>query len=68
MNIILNGNNQDINEGANLLSLLKQFKVNDDKPGVAVALNNEVISKPEWDHIKLNENDRIEIIQAVQGG
>lgn len=68
MKIILNGNKQDMFDGANLLNLLNQYKINNDKPGVAVAVNNDVILKSDWEHIKLKENDRIEIIKAVQGG
>lgn len=68
MKIILNGNEKDMSNGTNLLNLLKQYKINNDNPGVAVAVNNDVILKSNWEHIKLKENDRIEIIKAVQGG
>jgi sulfur carrier protein len=66
--IILNGNEKDVNDGANLLDLLLQSKISNDKQGVAVAINEDVISRKEWKQIKLKQNDRIEIIQAVQGG
>ena len=68
MKIILNGNEKDVNNGANLLDLLSQSKISNDKQGVAVAINEDVISREEWKQIKLKQNDRIEIIQAVQGG
>lgn len=68
MKIILNGNEKDVNDGVNLLNLLNQYKINSDKPGAAIAINNDVILKSDWEHIKLKENDRIEIIKAVQGG
>ena len=68
MKIILNGNEKDVNDGANLLDLLLQSKISNDKQGVAVAINEDVISRKEWKQIKLKQNDRIEIIQAVQGG
>ncbi|MDP6625617.1 MAG: sulfur carrier protein ThiS [Nitrospinota bacterium] len=68
MKIILNGNEKDVNDGANLLDLLLQSKISNDKQGVAVAINEDVISREEWKQIKLKQNDRIEIIQAVQGG
>tara|TARA_Y100000031_G_C8064355_1_gene312125 strand:+ start:274 stop:480 length:207 start_codon:yes stop_codon:yes gene_type:complete len=66
--IILNGNEKDVNNGTNLLDLLSQSKISNDKQGVAVAINEDVISREEWKQIKLKQNDRIEIIQAVQGG
>lgn len=68
MKIILNGNEKDVNNGTNLLDLLSQSKISNDKQGVAVAINEDVISREEWKQIKLKQNDRIEIIQAVQGG
>ena len=68
MKIIVNGNERDMNEGANLIDLLTQSKLDNDKPGVAVAINDDVILTSEWKDIKLKQNDRIEIIRAVQGG
>lgn len=68
MKIIVNGNEKNMDEGADLIDLLTQSKLNNDKPGVAVAINDDVISTSEWENIKLKQNDRIEIIRAVQGG
>jgi len=36
--------------------------------GIAVAVNNKVISKLRWDAFQLTENDTITIIRATQGG
>lgn len=36
--------------------------------GIAVAVNNSVIPKAEWQNKTLNENDKITIIKATQGG
>jgi sulfur carrier protein len=66
--IIVNGNEKNMDEGADLIDLLTQSKLNNDKPGVAVAINDDVISTSKWKNIKLKQNDRIEIIRAVQGG
>ncbi|HJM95719.1 MAG TPA: sulfur carrier protein ThiS [Candidatus Marinimicrobia bacterium] len=68
MKIIVNGSERDMDEGANLIDLLTQSKLDNDKPGVAVAINDDVILTSEWKDIKLKQNDRIEIIRAVQGG
>lgn len=68
MKIVLNGNEKDVNDGTSLFDLLKQSKIKNGKPGVAVAINNDVISHSEWENIKLKQNDRIEVIRAVQGG
>ncbi len=68
MKIIFNGNERVLSDKAYLYDLLLQLKVKEDKPGVAVAINNDIIVKSEWQYTKLQENDRVEIIQAVQGG
>jgi len=36
--------------------------------GIAVAINNQIITKAAWSNTLLNENDNITIIQATQGG
>ncbi len=68
MKIVLNGTEKDLDDNIYIIDLIKKFKISNDKSGVAVALNNDVISKSEWKRVKVKENDRIEIIQAVQGG
>lgn len=39
-----------------------------EKTGIAVALNNEVISKEKWEVTELKPNDNITVIRATQGG
>ena len=68
MKIIFNGNERVLSDKAYLYDLLLQLEVKEDKPGVAVAINDDIIVKSEWQYTKLKENDRVEIIQAVQGG
>ncbi|HEX8835112.1 MAG TPA: sulfur carrier protein ThiS [Abditibacteriaceae bacterium] len=36
--------------------------------GIAVAINDSVVRRAELDATALNENDRVEVIRAVQGG
>lgn len=36
--------------------------------GIAVAVNNKVVPKANWNTFQLNENDTITIIRATQGG
>ncbi|MHB1687615.1 MAG: sulfur carrier protein ThiS [Ignavibacteriaceae bacterium] len=36
--------------------------------GIAVAINNVVIPKIEWNNYLINDNDEIIIIKATQGG
>lgn len=39
-----------------------------DKKGIAVALNQSVIPKSEWEQTPIKENDNILVITATQGG
>ena len=52
---------------ANLFTALEQNGIQNQK-GIAVAVNNAVIPKAEWQDKILNENDKITIIKATQGG
>jgi len=36
--------------------------------GMAVALNNEVIPREKWDKHLINDNDKLLLIKAAQGG
>jgi sulfur carrier protein len=36
--------------------------------GVAVALDGEVVPRRLWDEVSLREGQRVEVVQAVQGG
>ena len=47
-----------------ILTKLQIFEVQ----GIAVAINDEVIRKADWQAITLNQNDRLMLIRATQGG
>ena len=47
---------------------LVDLEMRDKQKGIAVAINNSVIPKVEWDRHHLKENDNILIIKATQGG
>jgi thiamine biosynthesis protein ThiS len=35
---------------------------------VAIAVNDAVVPRAQWNDVRLRENDRVEIITAVAGG
>jgi sulfur carrier protein len=67
MNVLVNNKPEELAEAATLLQLLTQVKLSD-RPGIAVAVNNSIISQNNWNNFKLNENDKITVIRATQGG
>lgn len=68
MNITVNGTHRSISEEITIRDLIRRTEGVEDRDGIAVAVNDDVISRSEWDNYTVSDGDRIEIIQAVQGG
>ena len=64
--IKINGKIKSIIEDSNLSMVLKNLKIPLNK--VAIELNEEIIDKKKIDKIKLNKNDKIEIVHFIGGG
>ncbi len=65
MKVIIN--NKEVETGATLLlSLTEELAL--PAQGVAVAVNNRMIPRAEWNSRTLNEGDSIVIIKAACGG
>jgi len=67
MNIIINEKPYRVKNGANLSDALKEARI-DNRFGIAVAVNNVVIAKTQWEDYTLNPNDQLTIINAIFGG
>ena len=67
MTICVNNINCVLNADATLTLALEHNGISSQK-GIAVAVNNAVVPKAEWSTKILNENDKITIIKATQGG
>ena len=64
--IKINGKIKSINQDSNLSVVLKNLKIPLNK--VAIELNEEIIDKKKINKIKLNKNDKIEIVHFIGGG
>ena len=64
--IKINGKIKSITEDSNLSIVLKNLKIPLNK--VAIELNEEIIDKKKINKIKLNKNDKIEIVHFIGGG
>lgn len=53
---------------ATTLKFLMKEKELSEKNGIAVAVNNHVISKSRWEQCLLKENDVVLVITAAAGG
>ena len=60
-------NNKEVETWATNLFLFSQEQ-NLPNTGIAIAVNNRMIPRTEWDTYTLNEGDNILIIKAVCGG
>ena len=67
MIVYVNEQKHSVSDICNINILLDNIDLNE-KKGIAVAVNNKVISKNDWNNSYLNENDKILIIRATQGG
>ena len=64
--IKINGKIKTITQDSNISTVLKNLKIPINK--VAIELNEEIIDKKKINKIKLNKNDKIEIVHFIGGG
>lgn len=67
MEVIVNNNPTTTVNNQSIRLLLNELNIASLR-GTAVAVNNAVIPKLNWDDHLLKENDKITIIKATQGG
>lgn len=61
-------NNKEIEAASciNISQLIIQLEL--PNQSIAVAVNNQMITRDKWDHSSLQENDKVVIIKAACGG
>ena len=67
MRVYVNDEGIEIEEGATVSSLLDSMAL-EGVSGVAVAVNDEVISRSDWARQPLAVGDRVLLIAPIQGG
>ena len=68
MKVRINGEDRDLDAVASLSDLLLALGLDAKGQGIAVAVNATVVRKFEIPTTPIHDGDRIEIVQAVQGG
>lgn len=67
--VTVNGEERTVPDDYPLTDLIRDLEIDpEEATGVAVALNESVIRRQDWDDVTLSEEDTIEVIQAQQGG
>ena len=67
MLVFINNNGLELPEQAKLADAMKRLNISSQR-GVAIAINNTVVPKSEWETHVLQPEDRIIVIKATQGG
>ncbi len=67
MEIIFNNQVQYIEEQSSIRNIL-DILVGDKQKGIAVAVNQAVVSREQWESYILHQNDNVLVIKATQGG
>jgi sulfur carrier protein len=68
MTVWVNGEPRDLPVGAKLADAVAATGASPDRPGIAVAVDGEVVPRGEWGATPLEHGQRVEVVQAVQGG
>jgi len=67
MDIFYNGKRSSVSTGITLAEFAKENKILRTK-GIAIVINDEVISAKAWEQTIIRENDHISLFGAIQGG
>jgi sulfur carrier protein len=66
--VILNGRRINLAEHPSVVQAVTAAGAPAGGRGVAVAVDGEVVPRGEWESTELHEGQRVEVLQAVQGG
>ncbi|MFN3426687.1 MAG: sulfur carrier protein ThiS [Candidatus Thermochlorobacter sp.] len=66
--ITLNGKVLTLEREMTIVELLRQQNISPDEKGIAIAINEAVINRRAWEHVRIKANDKVEIVRATQGG
>lgn len=67
MKVIVNDEDVEVLDQASLNQVLQQLNIRI-KSGIAMAVNDEVVSRHCWDDHRLSPNDKILLIHTIAGG
>jgi sulfur carrier protein len=68
MTIELNGESVTLDDAATIAAVVARTAAGGDRRGVAVAVDGEVVPRSAWDQTQLTEGQRVEVVEAIQGG
>jgi sulfur carrier protein len=66
--VVLNGERQELPDGATVEVAVTATGAPAEGRGVAVALDGQVVPRGEWSTTPVREGQEVEVVHAVQGG
>lgn len=66
--IVVNGQPRDLPDGTALSAVVVDLLGERRGRGVAVAVNGDVVPRASWERTVLSSGDRVEVLNATQGG
>jgi sulfur carrier protein len=66
IHVTVNGSPEELDDGMTVAQLVAKYKLT--PPRVAVEVNQELVSRRNYDDTALREGDRVEIVTFVGGG
>ncbi|RNL86382.1 sulfur carrier protein ThiS [Halostreptopolyspora alba] len=66
MDVIINGERRDLAPRTTVAAVVRSLT--EQTSGIAVTVNDEVVPKASWSGTEVTENDRVDVLTAVQGG
>lgn len=66
MRVMINGSPDELPDGSTVAQVVAARSSSG--RGVAVAVNDQVVTRGTWSQVTLTDGDRVEILTAVQGG
>jgi sulfur carrier protein len=68
VNVTVNGQSRQLPAGATVATVVELLEVTPGARGVAVALDEEIVTRAAWADTKLHDGARVEVVAAIQGG
>ncbi len=68
MNVTVNGELRQLPPGATVASVVELLHVTPGARGVAVALDEQIVTRARWADTALHDGARVEVVAAIQGG
>lgn len=66
MKVKVNGKEKELENGATVKTIIESMGLGED--GIAIARNNKLVTKGEWESTAVSEGDEYIIINAAYGG